>query len=40
MITKKINLKEYTNPYYILIDDNGKTLIATYEIEKLKKQIK
>ena len=37
---KKINLKEYTNPYYILIDDNGKTLIATYEIEKLKKQIK
>ncbi|MGL2992433.1 TlpA family protein disulfide reductase [Flavobacterium sp. TSSA_36] len=37
---KKIELKEYTNPYYILIDASGKTIIATEEIEKLKKQIK
>ena len=37
---KKIELKEYTNPYYILIDESGKTIIATEEIEKLKKQIK
>lgn len=37
---KKIELKEYTNPYYILIDENGKTIIATEEMEKLKKHIK
>jgi thiol-disulfide isomerase/thioredoxin len=37
---KKIELKEYTNPYYILIDGKGKTLIATEEIEKLKEHIK
>jgi thiol-disulfide isomerase/thioredoxin len=37
---KKIELKEYNNPYYILIDASGKTIIATEEIEKLKKQIK
>ena len=37
---KRIELKEYTNPYYILIDESGKTIIATEEIEKLKKHIK
>jgi thiol-disulfide isomerase/thioredoxin len=37
---KKIELKEYTNPYYILIDEKGKTLIATEELEKLKEHIK
>ena len=37
---KKIELKEYTNPYYILIDENGKTIIATEKMEKLKKHIK
>lgn len=37
---KKIELKEYTNPYYILIDDSGKTIIATAEIAELKKQLK
>jgi thiol-disulfide isomerase/thioredoxin len=37
---KKIELKEYTNPYYILIDESGKTVIATEEMEKLKKYIK
>ena len=37
---KKIDLNEYTNPYYILIDERGKTIIATEEIEKLKQQIK
>ena len=37
---KKIELKEYTNPYYILIDESGKTIIATEEIEKLKQHIK
>lgn len=36
---KEIDLKEYTNPYYILIDESGKTIIATKEIEELKKQI-
>jgi hypothetical protein len=38
--TKRIELKEYTNPYYILIDESGKTVIATKEMEKLKKYIK
>ena len=37
---KRIELKEYTNPYYILIDERGKTIIATEEMEKLKKYIK
>lgn len=37
---KKIELKEYSNPYYILIDEKGKTLIATEELEKLKEHIK
>ncbi len=36
---KKIELNEYTNPYYILIDENGKTIIATEKIEKLKQHI-
>ena len=36
---KKINLKEYMNPYYILIDENGKTKIATEELKKLKTEI-
>ncbi len=35
----KIELKEYYNPYYILIDETGKTVIATEEIEELKKRI-
>jgi thiol-disulfide isomerase/thioredoxin len=35
----KIELKEYSNPYYILIDETGKTVIATEEIEELKKRI-
>ena len=37
---KRIELKKYTNPYYILIDESGKTVIATEEMEKLKKYIK
>ena len=35
----KIELNEYSNPYYILIDEKGKTVIATEEIEELKKRI-
>lgn len=37
---KKIELKEYTNPYYILINEKGKTLIATEDLEILKEHIK
>jgi thiol-disulfide isomerase/thioredoxin len=37
---KRIELKEYTNPYYILIDEKGKTIIATEDLEKLTEHLK
>lgn len=36
---KKINLKEYSNPYYILIDENGKTIVSSYELKDIKKHL-
>lgn len=36
---KKINLKNFTNPYYILIDKKGKTIIETEKIEKIKQKL-
>jgi 3-oxoacyl-[acyl-carrier-protein] synthase III len=36
---KKINLKEATNPYYILIDEKGNTIAASYELKQIKKHL-
>jgi thiol-disulfide isomerase/thioredoxin len=36
---KRINLKNYTNPYYILLDEHGKVIAENYELSKIKTYI-
>lgn len=37
---KKINLKDYNSPYYILINENGKEIVATDDIQEIEDQFK
>ena len=37
---KKINMETYGNPYYIFVNENGKTVIEDYDLNKIIKQIK
>ena len=36
---KKINLKDYNNPLYIVIDANAQTLFSTYNIKELEEKL-
>ena len=38
--SKKIGLKDASSPYYVVINENGKIEIESYELKKIKEYIK
>ena len=38
--SKKIGLKDASSPYYVVINENGKIEMESYELKKIKEYIK